>query len=308
LTGSLPSGQAGPPSIIALLDSGSPVIRRKAAHVLALQTLKSPEAAGAILRALSGEQDKETRRLLTKALAMPEIRGEGPQAVLAAALGDSRSEVVRLTAVEALRRLIPPPSPVEAIWETGLHDDSAPVRQSVAHWIRESVPRGRKPLPLILRMLRDPEPSIRRLGLETLRRSGARSKELMQNVAKAQRDPDAGVRCRAAEALVETGALDRLSIALLIGDLKKDDDTALCAEDVLGLAGLFDPHVVRSMIRLVQEEKDPDLRSRAARVLMHLGSRAREGIPVLLHAQKDDVPGAGMALKAIRAAISSRRN
>jgi len=86
----------------------------------------------------------------------------------------------------------------------------------------------------------------------------------------------------------------------LISDLKKDEDTARCAEDVLGLAGLFDPDVVRSMIRLVQEEKDPDIRSRAAQVLMHLGPRAHDAIPALVHAQKDDVPGAEMALRAIR--------
>ena len=54
------------------------------------------------------------------------------------------------------------------------------------------------------------------------------------------------------------------------------------------------------MTRLVQEEKDPDMRSRAARVLMHLGPRAREAVPALLHAQRDNVPGAAMALKAVR--------
>jgi HEAT repeat protein len=150
-------------------------------------------------------------------------------------------------------------------------------------------------------MLKDPEPAIRRLGLETLRRSGLKSTELLRRVAGAQRDADPGVRCRAAQTLVEAGSTDRVSIALLIDDLRKDEDTARCAEDVLGLAGLFDIDVVHSMIRLVQEEKDPDIRSRAARVLMHAGPRAREAVPVLLRAQKDDVPGASMALRAVRA-------
>ena len=129
----------------------------------------------------------------------------------------------------------------------------------------------------------------------------------MRKVAKAQRDPDPGVRCRAAEALVEAGSMDRISIALLISDLKGDDDTARCALDVLGLAGLFDPDVARSMIRIVQEEKDPDIRSRAARVLMHIGPKAREAIPALVHALKDDIPGAEMALKAVRSSAPRRR-
>ena len=70
-------------------------------------------------------------------------------------------------------------------------------------------------------------------AVETLRRCGQRSTELMRKVAKAQRDPDPGVRCRAAETLIEAGAPDRVSTALLIEDLKKDEDTARCAEDVL---------------------------------------------------------------------------
>jgi HEAT repeat protein len=60
------------------------------------------------------------------------------------------------------------------------------------------------------------------------------------------------------------------------------------------------------MIRLVDQEKDPDVRSRAARVLMHLGRRAREAVPALLHAQKDEVPGAAIALKAVRASVLKR--
>jgi HEAT repeat protein len=214
---------------------------------------------------------------------------------------------VRLEALDSLRRLLPPPGDLEAIWATGLRDASVPVRLGTARWIRESVPRDRKPLALILRMLHDAQPSIRRLGLETLRRCGMHSVDLMQKVARAQRDSDPGVRCRAAETLIEAGSPDRVSIALLIADLKSDEDTARCAEDVLGLAGLFDPDDTHSMVRIIQEEKDPDIRSRAARVLMHIGPRAHEAVPALLHAQKDDGPGAAMALKAVRAPAPRRR-
>ena len=77
--------------------------------------------------------------------------------------------------------------------------------------------------------------------------------------------------------------------------------------DVLGLAGLFDNDVMRSMIRLVGDEKDPDVRSRAARVLMHLGPRAREAVPALLRAQKDhrDVRIIGERNSMIRSARQS---
>jgi HEAT repeat protein len=253
------------PPVIELLANGNVEVRRKAARVLALAGVKTPDGIAALFEAISHEGDHQVRARLAKALQLSSTPGPDPSAVLAAALDD----------------------------------EFVPVRQEAARRVRQTAPRGAKYGPLLLRMLKDPEPSIRRLGLETLRRCGLRSTELMRKVAKAQRDLDPGVRCRAAEALIEAGATDRVSIALLINDLKKDEDTARCAEDVLSLAGLFDADVVHSMTRLVQEEKDPDIRSRAARVLMHLGPRAREAVPALLHAQKDDVPGAAIALKAV---------
>jgi len=254
------------PPVIGLLANGNVEVRCKAARVLALAGVKAPDEIAALFEAIGHEEDHKVRALLAKALQFPSTPEPAPSSVLAAALDDA----------------------------------FVPVRLEAARRVRQTAPQGQQYLPLILRMLKDQEPAIRRLGLETLRRCGLRSTELMRKVAKAQRDSDPGVRCRAAEALIEAGAPDRVSTSLLIDDLRKDEDTARCSEDVLSLAGLFDLDVVHSMTRLVEEEKDPDIRSRAARVLMHLGPRAREAIPVLLHAQRDDVPGAAMALKAIR--------
>jgi len=270
LAASLPS--VFPPTI-ELLSSGHVEIRQKAAHVLGLAGVRSSDSITRLFDVLSRESDAKTRVWLSKALRLPYTPNADPMAVL----------------------------------EAALHDEEPAVRLQAALGVRQSAPRGLKTLPLILRMLRDSDSLIRRLGLETLRRSGLRSPELMQKVAKAQRDLDSGVRCRAAETLIETGSTDRVSIPLLIGDLRKDEDTARCAEDVLGLAGMFDNDVMHSMMRLVQEDKDPDIRSRAARVLMQLGPKAREAIPVLLRAQKDQVPGAEMALRSVRAPISKRR-
>jgi HEAT repeat protein len=248
-------------------------LRRKAAHVLSSAGARSPEIIDSLLDALSHEADSRTRAGLARALDLPFI----PEA--------TRADVLM----------------------AALHDDDVPVRLEASRAVRENVTHEKISLAVILRMLRDPEPGIRRLGLETLRKTGLRSPDLLQKVAKAQRDPDPGVRCRAAESLIESGSADRVSIALLIGDLGRDEDTARCAEDVLGLAGLFDDDVTRSMIRLVAEDKNPDVRSRAARVLMHLGPRAREAVPALLQAQKDQIPGAEMALKAVRAPAPKRR-
>ncbi len=249
-------------------------IRRKAAHVLELVGVRVTESIVPLLDELSREPDVTVRARLAKALQLPSTPEADETAVLASAL----------------------------------RDDVLAVRLAAARRVRQSAPRGQKVVPLILKMLRDPDPVIRRLGLETLRKNGLRSAELMQRVGKAQRDPDSGVRCRAAETLIESGSTDRVSISLLIEDLRRDEDTARCEEDVLGLAGLFDNEVMRSMIRLVQEDPNPDVRSRAAHVLMHLGSRARDAVPALLRAQKDHIAGAEMALRAVRAPVPKHRN
>jgi HEAT repeat protein len=296
------------PPVQELLGNKEAAVRRKASNILSQITMKSPDQASPLLSALAVEQDIEVRKSLEKALSLPNTDASGTDPVLIFALRRSHSEVVRLTALDMLRHETHLPNHPESLWGEGLQDESATVRRGIAGWIRETIPRESKPYALVMAMLRDPDTSIRRLGLETLRRCNLHSTELMSRVAKAQRDPDAGVRCRASETLIETGSTDRVSIALLIGDLRKDEDTARCAEDVLGLAGLFDPDVASSMTRLVQDDKDPDIRSRAAMVLMHLGPRARAAIPALLRAQKDEVPGAAMALKAIRASVSKRRS
>ncbi len=261
------------PSTVELLSSGHLEIRRKAARVLALAGAKTPEVITPLFDFLSHEQDGEVRASLVKALRLPYL----------------------------------PESNALAVLIDGLHGEDTGLRLQAARGIRQSAPRGPKSLIPILIMLKDSEPTIRRLGLETLRRSGLKSPQLLQKVAKAQRDDDSGVRCRAAETLVESGAVDRVAIGLLTGDLRGDEDTARCAEDVLGLVGLFDNDVVHSMTRLVREDPNVDIRSRAARVLMHLGPKAKEAIPVLSHAQKDDVPGAEMALRAVRTPASRRR-
>jgi len=294
------------PTVVDFLGNPTTEVRRKASNILSQIPIKSAEQAIPLLTALAAEKDPATRKNLAKALSWTDSHEEGAEIIFSAVLRRSHSQEVRLAALDDLQGQAIAPANLEAIWTDGLRDPSIAIREATASWVRESIPRGAKPFSLVMKMLHDPEPSIRRLGLETLRRCNLRSIELLSRVAKAQRDPDAGVRCRASETLIEAGSTDRISIELLITDLRRDEDTARCSEDVLSLAGLFDPEVGRSMIRLVQDDKNPDIRSRAARVLMHLGPRARPAIPALLRAQKDEVPGAAMALKAIRASVSKR--
>lgn len=256
------------PKVMDMLTSAHVELKRKAAHVLALAGARDPDTITKLLNLLSQEADIQTRKQMAQALQLSYV----PEMV------------------------------TEDVFDAALKSKEAPVRLEAARQVRMNTPYGRKYLSLILTMMRDSDSQIRRLGMEALRRSGQRSPDILQKVARAQRDEDPGVRCRAAESLIESGYTDRVSIALLMGDLRQDEDTARCAENALGKVGLFDPDVTYSMMHLLQNEKDPDVRSRAAQILMYIGPRARQAVPALTRARDDKVPGAEMALRSIRGA------
>ena len=66
LEGSLPSVL---PPVIDLLKNGNTAVRRKAAHILSDVTIKSPDSAAPVLRALAVERDSDSERHLAKAWA-----------------------------------------------------------------------------------------------------------------------------------------------------------------------------------------------------------------------------------------------
>lgn len=254
------------PRLLEILQTPRIDLRRRASHVLALSGAREPATIARLLDTLATEADLDTRKNCAMALQLPYVPEMNAEDVFSAAL-KARELAVRLEA---------------------------------ARQVRGRAPFGRQYLGLIIQMMKDSDSQVRRLGLEALRRTGQRSPDLLQRVARAQRDEDPGVRCRAAESLIEAGSFDRVSIALLMNDLRRDEDVARCAENALSMAGLFDTDVIYSMIHLLQTEKDPDVRSRAAQILMHMGPRARQAVPALMRARDEKVPGAEMALRSIR--------
>jgi HEAT repeat protein len=287
------------PSVVELLSSGYLEVRRKAADTLSSVPLTAPSTIRPVLNRLVEESNPEIRASLTQALSMKSVPTAGRAAVLAAALRTSRMEPVRLVALEELQHLQPPPDGLETLWRDALKDPNVSVRQSAARWLRQSDHLGSTMTPVLLSMLHDSDVEVRRFSLEALLRSTTKPSEAIATIARAQRDKDPGVRCRAADVLVEWGAHDRVALTLLINDLRGSEDDARCAVDALAAAGPFEPGVVSEMIHLLNG-KDRELRMRAASVLRQMGPRAREALPALERAQKDQIPGAAQAVRAIK--------
>ncbi len=258
--------KAGP--VIDLLSSGLPDLKWRAASVLAKAGRPFPDHARILLTRASEEKDPRIHRLLARSLGLSELQADGPEAVARAALRSSELPV-RMAAIEWAGTLNLSTQTMASLWAT---------------------------------LLRDADAALRRRALVALRQSDSRISEAIPVIARAQRDPDLGVRCRAVETLIEWNATDRVAVPLLVADLRAEDESARCAMSALAQLGLFHNGVVSEMIRLLRS-RDRLVRSRAAAVLAPLGARAREAIPALEKAHKEQVPGAGNALRAIRASL-----
>jgi len=68
------------------------------------------------------------------------------------------------------------------------------------------------------------------------------------------------------------------------------------------MAGHFNREVVPAMTRLL-DQADPEVRRQACLVLMQLGPRAKDALPALQKAQKENVVGAENAVRAIRESL-----
>lgn len=304
LVGSLPEVA---PTLFGMLSDPSETARLHAAEILATVGVKSPEEIQVLFQTLADDPSGDVRRFAAKALALKQAPDRGLLAVLGYAFRRSRLEPVRLAALENLRQQKVPLSSIQTLLIGGLEDDAPAVRLQVIRWIRDLDLEGRFAIEALVPHLRDPDLAVRRLVIDTLRRSAGRKRELLTPIARAQRDSDPGVRCLAAETLVEMGAWDRVAIPLLIADMRNAAlDEFHCPADALGMAGLFNPDVPPALVKLLQES-DREIRRRAVHAVMVLGSKGREALPALTQAQKDQIPGAENAIRAIRDALPRPR-
>lgn len=290
-----------------MLSSPKESTRRNAATVFVLVGPRTQEQIQVLLKTLAEDTSGEVRRPVSRALALKQTPERGQLSSLGFAIRRSRSEVVRLTALELLQSQGLPLEQVDVFILQGLQDSAPAVRLQAARWLKTLDLKARFALSNLIPLLKDADPTVRRTALETLRQSVGKRKDFLPPIAKAQRDEDPGIRCMAAQTLVEMGASDRVAIPILAADVK---NSALidgnCPADALGMAGHFNPDVVPTLAKLLGE-KDRETRRRAVHALLQLGAKAKEALPALAQAQKDQVPGADNALNAIRDAVARTR-
>ncbi|HVO32882.1 MAG TPA: HEAT repeat domain-containing protein [Elusimicrobiota bacterium] len=290
-------------STVELLHDPEVLARRNAAYALSLIGAKQPEAVDALLAILSTERDSDVRRMAARALSLPEAPDAGGLAPLIFSLRRSRNELVRLRALGQLRQAVwPLEQAIPTLARVLQRDPSPTLRLAAAQWLEQLGPAARPAADALAQALRDSDVTVRGLALSMLRIPGIRSREFAPRIAVVQRDPDPMLRCAAAQELVELGASDRVFVAMLVRDLKAGGESEACDAEALGMAGHFNEDVVPALVGLLGEANF-QWRSVAARTLMELGPRARPALPALAKAQRDGVPGADIAIKALREMI-----
>lgn len=141
-------------------------------------------------------------------------------------------------------------------------------------------------VPVVIRLLNDPDPAVRRnavIALGRIERPAA-----VGPLVERLRDPDAGVREASAWALGNLGevALDQAGMALVQRLNDSSDSVKLAAAQALGAMGATQA-MVEALTEVLQQS---DVQARRAAVQSLIGVEARSAYPALVEAIGDEDP------------------
>ncbi len=163
-------------------------------------------------------------------------------------------------------------------------------------------------VPLLNEMMKDPSPEIRYHALSALEYIGPYLPDVVPGLLTAYRYGDWNARERAARAFGNMGPKARAVIPVLIEDLQAEKwkERELAAKTLARMTGRLGTDAAPLLQPLIKALGDTDwpVRFQAAIALGWMGVAAKEAIPALQHAEKDDyeqVRGAAtVALQLIR--------
>ena len=235
------------------LASGFGLARRLEAYVDALHVRADPREAVPVL----AEVMKNTERPALRVAAIDALGKIGPDARVAApyllTLVKDPSTQVRNLAVDALSRIGADPKEAGPVLVEALRNPG----QISPNLLSTALAKlGPAVIPEVATMLKDPKPSVRAQGAALLGRYGAAAKEAVPALTEALKDDQAVVAIQAARALWE---IDQ------------------------SLAGV--PTLVKAL-----GSASGSVRGLAATTLGGIGPKARDAVPALLTAAKDNDP------------------
>jgi HEAT repeat protein len=281
-----------------------------------------PEAKAAVpaLAAALKDADRVVREV--SALALRRLGPEAKAAVpaLVEVLRQDKDEFVRWKAAYALRHI-----GLEAKIVPDLLEACKDVLANV-HWEAQGTlqqigpgPEGKAAVPALIKALEDKKWSVRAIAAECLGRVGPDAKAALPALLKLLKDEKSQVRCEAAEAVgrIRGGADPAAAIAALLDLLLREDRVTgnSCAYALVEIGEPAVPALVQALeskttareyavialqeagppakaavpalIRRLQEDDDPHVRSPSAYALGRIGPAAKAALPALTKALRD---------------------
>lgn len=325
-------GMGGPPPgpstyslarLTAQLMHRNVSVRRAAADELWRRGPAANEARPALLTGL-GDKDARVRQSCARALGTTGPAGEVVFRVLERAWSDP-DPLVRAYAAASLIKLKSTDSDKYlAFLIDGLQSDDNPSRTSAALALIEagplaksavpallkalddplmrypsmkalqSISPGRVPeaMPILLKMLHDPDRDVRHTAAATLAKVAPTENETLPALLKALQDPDGFVRYKVVFALQELGPAAKAAVPNLIEALSDSDRNV--RRQVAEALGIFGPDAQSAVPALVAALRDQDIRVWIAAVdsLQKIGAGA---LLVLIEALGEADPGARRA-------------
>ena len=254
----------GVPALQEATADPNPEVRASALQ--AFRILAGPEALSPLLAALREDPSPIVRWQAAAELEV--LRLPEALAALTAALGD-RDAMVRVTAVEALRRLGDPTAALAV--SRRLTDSDIVVRRSAASALGRL--NDRSVAPQLARSLRDPDPEVRRRASKSLRTLKAPG--VSTALAQALRDSDPEVRATVIDALGEFGTSQAVPVALRYVRAWQPATREAAAT---ALGRIKDPRAIPALRRSVQREPNPFTRLAMAKALVELGDMPSDAL------------------------------
>jgi HEAT repeat protein len=268
-----PDAKPAVPALRTALQDPSAEVRGLAALALGAIGLSAADAAPALVKLL-GDQ-APVRAKASVALAQ---LGPGGVPALADGLKATR-HTIRAGCAQVLALLGADAAPALSALSTALADSDAKVRTLVAVALGEQDGRAANAVPGLVRVLTDPEASVRAAAEQALLRVGSPAVPRLVEVAR--EGPDLVLRARAVTVLGEMGMKARDAVPTLVA-IVRDKTPVLVNLAVLAL-GRIGPAArdARPDLRLLRTDADAALRAGAALALARIDPSDAESAAAL---------------------------
>ena len=144
-------------------------------------------------------------------------------------------------------------------------------------------------VPTLVRALEDREATRRIWAAQKLATMGPEAKPAVPRLVKVLKDKDDNVRRNVAEALAQMGSVSREYLPEVTEALKDpNSDVRVAVLATIRNMGPEADKAVPALVRLLKEDKETQVRQKAALTLGHLGNLAKDAVPALAAALKDE--------------------